>query len=117
MGAAARRRRTLKWVRWESLKRYHAVYVEAMGVYWTYCGLSRRPAGISDESEEPPARCRALPPQDSKRLSGTRSVKSFAAKYASQPYGRPERLRELDQVLGICDIRDPVRLRALEVLA
>jgi hypothetical protein len=24
----------------------HAVCVEALGVYWTYCGLSRRPGGI-----------------------------------------------------------------------
>jgi len=56
--AAKGEENNLKWVRWESFKRYHAVYVEAVRVYWTYCGLSRRPAGISDESEEPPARCR-----------------------------------------------------------
>jgi hypothetical protein len=47
----------LKWVRWECYKRYHAVYVEALGVYWTYCGLSRRPAGVFDETTTPPARC------------------------------------------------------------
>ncbi len=48
----------LKWGLWESRKRYHEVYVEAMEVYSTYCGFSQRPSGISDESEAPSARCR-----------------------------------------------------------
>jgi hypothetical protein len=47
----------LKWVRWESYKRYHAVYVEALGVYWTYCGRSRRPSAVFAETSAPPACC------------------------------------------------------------
>jgi hypothetical protein len=48
----------LKWVRWEAYKRYHAVYVSALGVHWTYCGRSIRPGAVLDEREQPPAQCR-----------------------------------------------------------
>ena len=53
--------RALNWVRWERYRRYHGVYVEALGAYWTYCGLGRRPAGVFDETTGPLARCPALP--------------------------------------------------------
>jgi hypothetical protein len=48
---------TLKWIRWECYKRYHGVYVEALGVY---CGLSRRSAEVFDETTAPPAHCSFL---------------------------------------------------------
>jgi hypothetical protein len=48
----------VSWIRWESQRRYHAIYVSALGVHWTYCGRSIRPAAVLEESGEPPARCR-----------------------------------------------------------
>ena len=48
----------LRWIRWESYQRYHAVYVTALGVYWTYCSRSIRPSAVVAESSDPPAICR-----------------------------------------------------------
>jgi hypothetical protein len=45
----------LRWIRWEQYKRYHAVYVNALGVYWTYCGKSIRPSALVDETGQPAA--------------------------------------------------------------
>jgi hypothetical protein len=43
----------LKSIRRECYTRYDAVQLEALGVYGTYCGLSRRPAGVFDKATAP----------------------------------------------------------------
>ncbi len=56
--AAGRADNHVQWIRFaESGKRYHAVFVSAWGLLWTYCGRSIRPAALMDETGEPPAKC------------------------------------------------------------
>jgi hypothetical protein len=51
---------TTTWIRWEKQGRYHAVYVEAGGGFWTYCSLFIRMEGVKDHYPTLPhkrARC------------------------------------------------------------
>ena len=47
----------MTWVRFERGIRYHAVYREAGGGFWTYCARFIRATGVTDQAGEPPARC------------------------------------------------------------
>jgi hypothetical protein len=48
---------SLRWIRFEQYRRYHAVCAEWQGQYWTYCGMCVAGAGVGDEKSAPPARC------------------------------------------------------------
>ena len=107
----------LKWVRWESRKRYHAVYVEAMGVYWTYGGLSQRPA-LESRTKPKSRQSAAVAASEFEALNWYQISYERCGKVrkpSSLMAGRSE-LRKLDQILGICDIRDAVRLSAFKAL-
>lgn len=48
----------MKWIRFESRLRYHAVYGELPGgTLLTYCGRTRRSDAFTDATEAPRARC------------------------------------------------------------
>ena len=48
---------SLKWIRFERAQRFHAVFAEMGGGYWTYCQRFTRLAPGVTLSAEPPARC------------------------------------------------------------
>lgn len=49
----------MKWVRIpEGTRRWHAVYVETLGLYWLYCARTIKPLAAIDPMAEPPAQCR-----------------------------------------------------------
>lgn len=47
----------MDWIRFETQLRYHAVYVQADGMYFTWCARVVRIGGESGNTQEPPARC------------------------------------------------------------
>jgi hypothetical protein len=40
------------WIRFEAKYRWHAVYVEARGGFWTFCGRFTRPEGVRDSGPQ-----------------------------------------------------------------
>jgi hypothetical protein len=49
--------RSIRWIRFESYRRFHAIFTSHWGLYWTYCGRCIRPEGVSNESSDPPVVC------------------------------------------------------------
>jgi hypothetical protein len=47
----------MQWLRFEGRVRFHAVYVQAPGGYWTYCARFVRWQGVRERTNDPPARC------------------------------------------------------------
>ncbi len=47
----------MNWIRFEPAQRFHAVYREAGGGYWTYCARFIRSTGVTHQAADPPARC------------------------------------------------------------
>lgn len=47
----------MRWIRFEAIKRFHAVYCEAHGLNWTYCGRTYRIGMERESAEEPRGRC------------------------------------------------------------
>ena len=56
-GESADGKNALRWIRFERYLRYHAIYTQEGGVYWTYCGMCVRPGAVRDEKNGPPACC------------------------------------------------------------
>jgi hypothetical protein len=49
--------RSIRWIRFESYRRFHAVFAWHWGLYWTFCGRCIRPESVRDESIQPPSVC------------------------------------------------------------
>jgi hypothetical protein len=49
--------RSIRWIRFESYRRFHAVFTCHWGLYWTYCGRCIRPEGVRNEDTKPSAVC------------------------------------------------------------
>ena len=47
----------MKWIRFERAQRFHAVFRQSGGGYWTYCARFIRTTGVTQQADDPPARC------------------------------------------------------------